>query len=231
MPDGDTLVVTWFQILCLAGEVNDNGMIYITHAVPYTEETLASAFDTPIATIRLALDTFEHLGMIERFDSFLCVSNWEKYQNIEGLSKIREQGRIRKQRQRAKQLLPPACHVTSRDSHATDIDIDIEEEESTGGTGGAKAPPRDKKFVPPTLEEVAAYCTSRKNGIDPQKFIDFYESKGWMIGKNKMKSWQAAVRTWEGKRREEQPPAPAPHKRTEYRTIIENGKEVDVPIE
>ena len=53
------------------------------------------------------------------------------------------------------------------------------------------------RFAPPTLDEVKAYCQERGNNVDAQKFIDFYESKGWMIGKNKMKSWQAAVRTWE----------------------------------
>lgn len=52
-------------------------------------------------------------------------------------------------------------------------------------------------FIPPTVDEVTAYCKERKNGIDAQSFIDFYESKGWMIGKNKMKDWKAAVRTWE----------------------------------
>ena len=59
----------------------------------------------------------------------------------------------------------------------------------------------DKKnnniFIPPTLEEVTSYCKERNNSVDPQRFIDFYESKGWMIGKNKMKDWKAAVRTWE----------------------------------
>ena len=54
-----------------------------------------------------------------------------------------------------------------------------------------------KRFTPPTVEEVRAYCEERMNGIDPEEFCDFYESKGWMVGKNKMKSWQAAVRTWE----------------------------------
>lgn len=52
-------------------------------------------------------------------------------------------------------------------------------------------------FTPPTLEEVAAYCRDRNNGVDPQKWYDFYSAKGWMIGKNKMKDWKAAVRTWE----------------------------------
>lgn len=52
-------------------------------------------------------------------------------------------------------------------------------------------------FIPPTLEEVISYCKERNNSVDPQKWYDFYESKGWMIGKNKMKNWKAAVRTWE----------------------------------
>lgn len=54
-----------------------------------------------------------------------------------------------------------------------------------------------KIFQPPTVEAVKAYCTERGNKVDPQSFVDFYESKGWMIGKNKMKDWKAAVRTWE----------------------------------
>lgn len=55
----------------------------------------------------------------------------------------------------------------------------------------------NKIFVPPTLENVRGYCQERGNSVDPQRFIDFYESKGWMVGKNKMKDWKAAVRTWE----------------------------------
>lgn len=53
------------------------------------------------------------------------------------------------------------------------------------------------RFTPPTLEEVKQYCLERKNSVDYQKWFDFYESKGWFVGKNKMKNWKAAVRTWE----------------------------------
>ena len=60
-----------------------------------------------------------------------------------------------------------------------------------------------KRFYPPTIDEVKQYCEERKNNIDPMAFIDFYSSKGWMIGKNRMKDWKAAVRTWERKRKEE----------------------------
>lgn len=54
-----------------------------------------------------------------------------------------------------------------------------------------------KRFAPPTLDEVKAYCQERKNGIDAQKFIDYYTANGWKVGRTKMEDWQAAVRTWE----------------------------------
>ena len=54
------------------------------------------------------------------------------------------------------------------------------------------------RFVPPTLTQVEEYCQERGNNVDPQRFIDFYASKGWMVGKVKMKDWKAAIRgTWE----------------------------------
>ena len=64
---------------------------------------------------------------------------------------------------------------------------EIEEQE------GAKT---SKRFCPPTLEEVKAYCAEKEYTIDAERFIDFYTSKGWFVGKNKMKDWRAAVRNW-----------------------------------
>ena len=58
---------------------------------------------------------------------------------------------------------------------------------------------REGRFTPPTPQEVEAYCMSRHNNVNPQQFIDFYASKGWMVGKNKMKDWKAAIRTWENR--------------------------------
>lgn len=56
---------------------------------------------------------------------------------------------------------------------------------------------RAKAFQPPTVDEVREYCKERGNDVAPETFVDFYESKGWMVGKTKMKDWKAAVRTWE----------------------------------
>lgn len=60
-----------------------------------------------------------------------------------------------------------------------------------------------KRFVKPTLEEIAAYCEERKNGISAQQFMDFYESKGWKVGNQPMKDWKACVRTWEQRHKNE----------------------------
>ena len=58
-----------------------------------------------------------------------------------------------------------------------------------------------KRFTPPTVEDVAEYCRERNNGIDAQTFVDFYQAKGWMIGKNPVRDWKACVRTWESNNR------------------------------
>lgn len=55
------------------------------------------------------------------------------------------------------------------------------------------------KFIPPTIDEIKAYCDERNSSVDPESFYSFYESKGWMIGKNKMKNWKMAISTWERK--------------------------------
>jgi len=72
------------------------------------------------------------------------------------------------------------------------------------------------RFKIPNLEEVENYCKERGNSIDPEQFCDFYESKGWMVGKNKMKSWQASVRYWE--KNQKSTPKPTPNKK---RTLAE----------
>ena len=71
--------------------------------------------------------------------------------------------------------------------------------ESVRPQGGRRSP----NFKPPTVDEVKWYCRDRHNNIDPETFVDFYSSKGWKIGKEPMKDWKAAVRTWEKRNREQ----------------------------
>ncbi len=63
-----------------------------------------------------------------------------------------------------------------------------------------------KTFIKPTVEEVREYCQERGNTVDPDTFVNFYESKGWVVGKSPMKDWKAAVRNWERSRAQETPP-------------------------
>lgn len=56
---------------------------------------------------------------------------------------------------------------------------------------------QNRKFRKPTIDEVKDYCRERKNNVDAETFVDFYESKGWKVGNQAMKDWKAAVRTWE----------------------------------
>jgi hypothetical protein len=73
------------------------------------------------------------------------------------------------------------------------IDKNRLDKDSIDNICGAKS----KRFVPPTVEEIKDYCLERNNNVDANKFFDFYQAKGWMVGKNKMKDWKACVRTWE----------------------------------
>lgn len=127
VPESDAILVIWIRLLVLAGKTNDDGLIYIQRNMPYTEEMLATLFDKPVNTVRLALQTLANFNMIDlNTDGSIAISNWEKHQNIEGMEKVREQNRLRKQRQREKQKLLSDQARQSRDSHATDIDIDKE---------------------------------------------------------------------------------------------------------
>jgi len=70
-----------------------------------------------------------------------------------------------------------------------------------------------KRFKNPSTSDVAAYCQERGNSVDAETFVNFYEAKGWMVGKNKMKDWRAAVRTWEKNRTQEITPTIIPNQR------------------
>ena len=82
-----------------------------------------------------------------------------------------------------------------------EIEIEIENECYT-----QKPPNGAKRFSPPSFDDVKAYCQERGNGVDPQAFVDWYTSNGWKVGKNPMKDWKAAVRTWETRWKDERRP-------------------------
>lgn len=129
MPDGDAIIVIWFQILCLAGNQGSKGLVYFSNDIPYTDEMLAVEFDRNISTIRLAINTFIKFDMLEIVNDFILISNWEKYQSADKIEGIREYNRDKKreQRERQKALLielgQEQCQGQVIDCQDTDISI------------------------------------------------------------------------------------------------------------
>lgn len=127
MPNGDTIIVIWFRLLCLAGKSNANGLLMMTDRLAYTDEMLASVFNRDIKVIKFAIITYEKLGMVELMDNRFYLTNWEKHQNAEKLELIKEQTRARVARHREKLKIGNANSVTEplqeRDCNATDINL------------------------------------------------------------------------------------------------------------
>lgn len=144
MPEGDSLLLMWVQLLCLAGNVNDGGFIYLTKEIPYTDEMLATQFNKPISTVRLALKTFEQFGMIEIINNMIFLSSWEKYQSTDRLATIREKDRERKRRKRETENLLPQNSMeiprTSMDVPRIDIEGDIDIDKDKNKSISKKSP-------------------------------------------------------------------------------------------
>ena len=122
LPDHDAILVIWFKILALAGKHNRNGLLMMSDKVHYTDEMLATIFQRPLNTVRMALGVFEQFGMIEIIDGVITLPNWEKHQNIDGMEKIKEQTRNRVARHREKQKNLALGNVTVTDGNALEED-------------------------------------------------------------------------------------------------------------
>ena len=121
--------------------------------------------------------------------------------------------RKRRQRERASQTaesnVTDVSRVTNCDSHGEvtrleESRLDKSRESASESRTDTKGS-TNNQFAPPTVDDVRQYITERESNVDAQRFVDFYASKGWMVGRNKMKDWRAAVRTWEGKTEQETP--------------------------
>lgn len=196
--DGANYVVL-YQMLCLKS-VNTNGVLARQIGeilVPFDEEKIQrDCKHFSIDTVRIALTLYKQLGLVfEQSNGTLKIADFDRL--IGSQTESAEKKMLQRAKNQANALggqiggqkvdiCPPEIKI-----------LDIREKEKI-----------DKKekltlFHPPSIEEVASYCKERGNRVDPQQFIDFYTTKGWMVGKNKMKDWKACVRTWE--RREVKP--------------------------
>jgi predicted phage replisome organizer len=189
LPNGDTIALFWVFLVCLAGDINEDGMIFLTKEVPYTEEMLADEFDIDINTIRLGLSTFQKFGMIEVIDQVICLSAWEKWQSTDRLSELREYNRLAKQKSRAKQKLLLDVNdksMTSQSSQDTDIDKDIDKDKNKKHKYGEYA------NVLLTDDELSKLKTEYS---DYEERIERLSSYVASTGK-KYKSHYATIRNW-----------------------------------
>lgn len=129
-----------------------------------------------VGQIRSAYEAFTNNNMVSVAKTtrgmIVTVLNYDKYQTLDNYEQ----------------------HTEQHSGEQTNNTVTTHDKGSQG-----KSSKKNPPFIPPKVEEVAAYCSERGNTVDPKQFIAFYESKGWMIGKNKMKSWKSAVITWEGR--------------------------------
>jgi predicted phage replisome organizer len=203
LPDSYAIITVWFKLLCLAGKQNNSG-VFMLGRVAFTDKMLATIFRMKESTVTMALQTFEQFGMIEIIDGVITIPNWGKHQNLEQMESRKEYMRGYMTEYRAKQKaltsVDPACKTdvnSLRKPNVNQADKDIEKDKEIEEEKEVIVEQKRKRFVPPTLEEVRSYCQERKNNVNPEKFFDHYTSNGWMVGRNKMKDWKAAVRTWE----------------------------------
>ena len=178
-PEADMVLIIWIKLLCLAGKKNRAGYIFLTEKIPYTDEMLATVFNRPLNTVRLALATFKKLEMINMDAAgVIKITNWEKHQNIEGMERIRELARLRqaKKRKREKQILLEASNGTSRDNHDSRLDKTRED--------------KNKEIVK-VRQLIAASLGEKPKENDPLEF-DFEEKCWWGLYDWRIKKYQGS---------------------------------------
>lgn len=179
-----------------------HGRLMFNDRIPFNSTMLAQVTRHTVGTIEKAMKIFQELCLVDVLDNGAIYMT--DIQNFIGKSSS-EADRVREYRLQIEseksnnKLL--SNNVQQKLYKCTpEIEIEIENrdrERDRKNSAGAKR--RAPHFSPPSLQEVQEYCKERGNNIDAESFIDFYESKGWMVGSSKMKNWKAAVRTWENR--------------------------------
>lgn len=221
LPNAYALLIVWFKLLCFAGRQN-NGGVFVMGTMPYTAKMLATIFRMEEYEVTAALETFEKFGMVATEDGVIRIPNWNKHQSLDAFEKRRERDKTYQQEKR-KQKKELALQATgsrlllgdeSADSRSM---VGVSEGERKEETEEAKIDTKGA-HMPPTIDEVTAYCTKRGNCIDPQRFIDYYASCGWRLGNGApIRDWRACVRNWERREQskaEKEPPS-------EYEAMVE----------
>ena len=173
LPESDAIIVIWIRLLSLAGKCNAGGYIYLTEKIPYTDDMLSHKFRKPINIIKLALETFRNLGMIEYVEGVIFIPNWGKHQNVDGMEKIREQTRIRTSNYREKLRKLPSgdatCDATVTNGDAIELELELELDKEVITTVVILSP-EENEFIS-TLESIKDYPIDRVKDLEMYKTL------------------------------------------------------------
>ena len=177
--------------------LKNDGKLVVNDRIPYNAEMLASVTGHQIGTVKQALSIFKDLGLIDVLENgaiyMLDIQNFIGRGSSEADRKREYRQRIETDRTNVQTKVREISEKSP-----PEIEIDLEKElEIELDTKVNKSPTKAKRFVKPTINEIQDYCIERNNNVNAEQFFDHYESNGWKVGKNSMKDWKAAVRTWE----------------------------------
>ena len=171
--------------------LKNDGKLVVNDRIPYNAEMLASVTGHQIGTVKQALSIFKDLGLIDVLENgaiyMLDIQNFIGRGSSEADRKREYRQRIESDRTN---VLTNVRQLS--DKTPPEKDIEIEKDSSAKSTTTKR-----KRFEKPTLSQIEQYCIERNNTVNAEQFFDYYESNGWKVGKNSMKDWKAAVRTWE----------------------------------
>lgn len=165
-----------------------------------TVSGLANELGVSTRQVRTAMEKLESTGEITRKTTnrftVVTVENWSLYQ----ADYDDDDKRMANKRQTDDKQMTNGCQTDDKRTLYKEYKKTRIQENNNSACARVSHGDGVSKFVKPTLQEVKAYCIERGNDVDPERFMNHYESNGWMVGRNKMKDWRAAVRNWERNR-------------------------------
>ena len=207
--NGYAYVVLYLK-LCLK-TANNNGILTRQIGdmiIPYNIDKIAETTHMNVDIVRVALELYKRIGLIYEADEN-C--NFMRLPEVPQMVGCITQAAIDKRKQRdRKKLLPEPDNLLDnvQDNVQDNVPQELRDKSiklrvksielrDNSLEKDNKRSAQNKRFVPPAVDEVRAYCKERGNNIDAESFVDYYTSTGWLVGKKPMKDWKASVRTWE----------------------------------
>ena len=197
MDKGDTYINIMLEMYLRS--LKRDGSLMMTDTIPFNLKTLAAVLCRDVDEVKFAIDLFTQFDLVSVMDSGeIFMSDIQNFIG-HGSSEAERKAQYRK---KIKAASNQAALGHCPDERPPELELKLEKELDTEikiEKDNTPLPPkRGKRFTKPSLDEVKEYCNSRGKGVDADKWFNHYEANGWKVGKNPMKNWKAAVRTWEG---------------------------------